>query len=104
MLVHTHTHTHYVFISYAVCVNKMFSSDPNFNGNLCGKNFENDNEIKTPTEEGQAKLLYPKTIADSISRKEWFRFRTLTPDADEFPTKIPTLFAEMIFNLKLTDL
>ena len=42
-------------------------------------------------------------IADSISRKQWSRFRTLAPEADEFPTKIPTPFAEMIFNLKLTD-
>ena len=42
-------------------------------------------------------------IADSISRKQWSRFRILAPDADEFPTKIPKPFAEMIFNLKLTD-
>ena len=42
-------------------------------------------------------------IADSIARKQWSRFRTLAPEADEFPTKIPTPFAEMIFNLKLTD-
>ena len=42
-------------------------------------------------------------IADSVSRKQWSRFRTLAPDTDEFLTKIPTPFTEMILNLKLTN-
>ena len=44
-------------------MNKMFSSVFNLSGNLCGKNFENDNEIKTPTENGRDKTLYLSGIA-----------------------------------------
>lgn len=42
-------------------------------------------------------------IADSISRKQWDRFRQLAPGAKELPQPIPQSFHTMICNLKLVD-
>ena len=43
-------------------------------------------------------------IADSISRKQWDRFRKLAPDAKQTPKLIPESFLSMIYSLKLHDL
>ncbi|XP_053402664.1 uncharacterized protein LOC128557986 [Mercenaria mercenaria] len=43
------------------------------------------------------------SIADSISRKQWDRFRNLAPDANQEPQQIPDRFRSMIYNLKLHD-
>ncbi|KAK3107863.1 hypothetical protein FSP39_023831 [Pinctada imbricata] len=39
-------------------------------------------------------------IADSISRKQWDRFRKLAPNADQRPETVPTLFRDRIFSMK----
>lgn len=43
------------------------------------------------------------SISDSISRKQWQRFRELAPDADSEMTPVPGEFLQMISELKLTD-
>jgi hypothetical protein len=43
------------------------------------------------------------SIADSISRMQWDRFRKLAPEASQEPVKIPDRFHSMMFNLKLKD-
>ncbi|KAK3097748.1 hypothetical protein FSP39_012785, partial [Pinctada imbricata] len=39
-------------------------------------------------------------IADSISRKQWDRFRKLEPNADQRPETVPPLFRDRIFSMK----
>lgn len=41
--------------------------------------------------------------ADSISRKQWLRFRKLAPEAMTSPKGIPGEFRSMLYNLKLQD-
>ncbi|XP_021340366.1 uncharacterized protein LOC110441519 [Mizuhopecten yessoensis] len=40
-------------------------------------------------------------IADSISRRQWQRFRQLAPEADRDPSPIPESFQELIFKMKV---
>ena len=40
-------------------------------------------------------------IADSISRKQWDRFRQVAPRADHFPLPIPSAFTNLISSLYL---
>ena len=42
-------------------------------------------------------------IADSISRKQWDRFRQAAPRADHFPLPIPSAFTNLISSLNLTS-
>ncbi|XP_021378273.1 uncharacterized protein LOC110466218 [Mizuhopecten yessoensis] len=42
-------------------------------------------------------------IADSISRKQWKRFRNLAPIASEYPEAIPQEFHSLISRLNVTD-
>ena len=39
-------------------------------------------------------------IADSLSRKQWQRFRMLAPGAQSFPDQIPKKFVNMIYSFK----
>ena len=43
------------------------------------------------------------TIADSISRKQWSRFRQLAPNASQAPQPVPEGFRSVVSSLKLTD-
>lgn len=43
------------------------------------------------------------SIADSISRKQWDRFRVLAPDADKEPQQIPARFRSLIYSLRLKN-
>jgi hypothetical protein len=44
---------------------------------------------------------YNNAIADSISRKQWSRFRALAPKSHQQPAPIPEDFTKMILELKL---
>ncbi|KAK6182694.1 hypothetical protein SNE40_010318 [Patella caerulea] len=41
------------------------------------------------------------TISDSLSRQQWYRFRTLAPTADAYPSVIPAQFMKLISDPKL---
>lgn len=43
------------------------------------------------------------SITDAISRKQWYRFRTLAPEAESSPREIPVEFLQLISELNLTD-
>ena len=43
------------------------------------------------------------SIADSISRKQWDRFRELAPEAKMEPKQIPDSFHSLMYSLKLHD-
>lgn len=54
----------------------------------------------------KAKHIFSKynSIADSISRQQWDRFRNLAPRAQLNPQEIPVSFRQMICKRKLTGL
>ena len=39
-------------------------------------------------------------IADSLSRKQFHRFRQLAPDADKYPASLPEEFQAMMSEMK----
>lgn len=45
-------------------------------------------------------VCYNNAIADSISRKQWTRFRAHAPKSRSHPIQIPEDFIEMISKLK----
>ena len=46
---------------------------------------------------------YLNNIADSISRKQWSRFRHLAPQAQMVPAMIPRKFLSLLSGVKLPD-